>query len=92
MKKILTVIIAMLVCFTGCATMDKEKQDIIRSISFSPDGKKILFDRRKDDKPYMIHVYDLITGELSAYRSPDGEDWHIARYSFDGKRVVFTIT
>lgn len=95
MKKLLAVIMVMLFYFPAyaiCATMEKEKQDIIRSISFSPDGKKILFDRRKGDEHYVINAYDLKTGELSAYQSPVGEDWHMARYSFDGKRIVFTIT
>jgi tricorn protease-like protein len=97
MKKILTVLITMIFCFTplaGCANnnLDKGKSDLIRNISFSPDGKKIIFDRKKDDKSFMIHLYDLTTGELSAYRSPAGEDWTMARCSFDGKRIAFTIT
>ncbi len=71
--------------------MDKGKQDFIRGISFSPDGKKILFDRGHGGRPWMIHVYDLETAELSAYRSPIGEEWSHAQYSFDGKRIVFQI-
>ena len=78
MKKILMVIMAILFCFTpfvGCATMDKGKQDFISEISFSPDGKKILFSRRNGGRPYMLHVYDLTTAELSAYQSPKEETW-----------------
>jgi len=71
--------------------MDKGKQDIIREISFSPDGKKIIFDRRNAGSASMIHVYDLSTGELSAYQSPEGEKWGDARYSFDGKHIVFIV-
>ena len=92
MKKIIMEIMVMLFCFmafTGCATMDKEKRDFIRDISFSPDGKKILFNRSFDHGPYMIHVYDMEKGELAAYQSPKGETWGHARYSFDGKRIVF---
>src|SRR5664280_2185262 len=95
MKKILTVVITILFCFTaftGCANnMDKGKQDFIREISFSPDGKKILFSRSNDDGPYRIHVYNLETGELAAYQSPKGEQWSDARYSFDGKYITFKI-
>ena len=95
MKKILVVIMAMLFCFTlfaGCANnMDKGKQDLIREISFSPDGKKILFNCRNHGKPHTIHVYDLATGELAAYQSPKDETWLHPRYSFDGKRIVFII-
>ena len=47
----------------------------IRNVSFSPDGKKILFNRRNVDRTSMIHVYDLETGELIAYQSPVGEEW-----------------
>lgn len=77
----------------GCANMDKgQSNDSIGSISFSPDGKKILFNRRNGGNTYyMIQVYDLRTGELSAYRSPNDEEWYDARYSFDGKRIVFGI-
>jgi Tol biopolymer transport system component len=77
----------------GCANMEKDKgkTDAIRCISFSPDGKKLIFDRRGAGKPYMIHVYDIETGELAAYQSPKGETWGHARYSFDGMRIVFIV-
>jgi Tol biopolymer transport system component len=77
----------------GCANMEKDKgkQDFIREISFSSDGKKLLFNRSNAGGPYMIHVYDLETGELAAYQSPKGETWGHARYSFDGKCIVFII-
>jgi Tol biopolymer transport system component len=75
----------------GCANMDKEKQVYIKKISFSPDGKKILFDRRSDGESYRIHVYNLESGELAAYQSPVGEEWGHARYSFDGKHIVFIV-
>lgn len=67
----------------------KEKKDFIRSISFSPDGKKLLFDRRHTGESYRIQVYNMETGELTAYQPPDGERWMQARYSFYGKRIVF---
>lgn len=94
MKKILIVVMIILF-FTACAgfaTMEKGKQDIVRSISFSPDGKKIMFDRKKNSQHFVINVYDLATGELSEYQSPQREQWYQAQYSFDGKRIVFTIT
>ena len=68
---------------------EKGKSDFIREISFSPDGKKLLLDRRHTGESYKIHVYDLETGELSAYQSPEDETWMHAKYSFDGKRIVF---
>jgi Tol biopolymer transport system component len=68
---------------------DKEKSDVIRDISFSPDGKKLLFNRRSVGEEYRTHVYNLETGELAAYQSPKEERWLQARYSFDGKRIVF---
>ncbi len=71
--------------------MSNEKQDFIRNISFSPDGKKILFNRSYDGGPYMIHEYDMETGELAAYQSPKGETWGHPQYSFDGKRIVFIV-
>lgn len=74
----------------GCAT-PKEDRDYINYISFSHDGKKILFDRRKGEGFNQIHVYDLEIGELSAYQSPPDEKWSMARYSNDGKYIVFAI-
>jgi Tol biopolymer transport system component len=75
----------------GCANTDNGKYDYIRNISFSPDGKKIIFGRRNVGKPSMINIYDLETGELNAYQSPKGETWGHARYSFDGKSIVFIV-
>ena len=84
-------VLAMLLLTTliGCANMDKGTPDVIRCVSFSPDSKKIIFDRRNGGKASMIHVYDLDTGELAAYQSPVGERWGQAKYSFDGKHIVF---
>lgn len=94
--KMLTILIITVLVSTpmgGCANMEKDKgkTDAIRCVSFSPDGKKILFDRRNAGRPYMIHVYDLETGELSAYQAPVGERWGQARYSFDGKHIGFIV-
>lgn len=86
------VLFLFLPALAGCATTVKEKPDIITGISFSPDGKNVLFNRSNGGRPHMIHVYDLETGELSAYQSPPGEDWFFASYSLDGKHIVFTIT
>lgn len=65
--------------------------DYIGYISFSADGNKILFDRQKGNGPYQIQVYDLKTYELSAYQPPSNEQWTMARYSNDGKNIVFSI-
>jgi len=74
----------------GCSNVKIE--DRVRHISFSPDGKKIIFNRRKAEGPNLINVYDLESGELSAYQSPSNETWTMAGYSFDGKYIVFSIT
>ena len=94
-KRMLSIIILFFACFmafTGCANADKGKHDVIREISFSPDGKKLIFDRRNAGRPGMIHIYDLTTGELSAYQPPKDERWFHARYSFDGKCIVFIVS
>ena len=83
-------IVLLLISGTGGCAMDVKKIDNIGRICFTPDGKKIVFDRTNDDSPNMIHVYDLETGELSAYQSPTEEVWHIGGYAFDGKRIVIT--
>lgn len=75
----------------GCVTKTNKKGDDIKNISFAHDGKKILFSRKNDESPDRIHVYDLETGELSVYQQPSGELWTNARYSNDGKKIVFVI-
>ncbi len=64
-------------------------EDTIDHLSFSHDGKKLLFDRCRNNK-CQIQVYDLDTGELGAYKSPPDEQWTMARYSYDGTRIVFS--
>jgi hypothetical protein len=76
-----------------CATVqakEKEIKDEISNLSFSYDGKKVLFDRCRDDG-CQIQVYDLETGELAAYQSPANERWTMARESYDGKKIVFPV-
>jgi WD40 repeat protein len=68
----------------------KEIKDKINNLSFSHDGKKILFDRCREEV-CQIQVYDLATGALSAYQSPPNERWTMARYSYDGKKIVFSV-
>jgi len=75
----------------GCATLQaKEIKDTINQLSFSHDGKKVLFDRCRAEI-CQIQVYDLATGELSAYQSPSEERWTMARYSDDGRKIVFAV-
>jgi len=63
--------------------------DFIRNISFSPDGKTLIFNRQKGDGPYRIHTYHMETGDLTAYASPATEKWDYPQFSFDGKNIVF---
>lgn len=93
MKKILAVLIKLFVCFmvfAGCATA--YEYDRKYNISFSPDGKKLLFNRYKSGQSIMIQTYNMETGELIAYKSPTGEKWEYPWYSFDGKYIVFVTT
>ncbi len=76
----------------GCMSMNatnKEKKDFIRSISFSPDGKKLIFSRIRTGELHRIQVYNMETGDLAVYQPPEGERWIQAKCSFDGKRIVF---
>lgn len=92
-KKFITVVLVIFITaglsMAGCH-IDKNKDDI-GNISFSSDGKKLLFERKNGTRPKMIQVYDLSTGELSAYQSPPDEVWKEARYSFEGKHIVLCI-
>jgi Tol biopolymer transport system component len=85
------IFITLMISVGGCATVQtKEIKDEISNLSFSHDGKKVLFDRCRDEG-CQIQVYDLETGELAAYQSPANERWTMARQSYDGKKIVFSI-
>lgn len=76
--------------FTGGCFAMRENEDTISNLSFSHDGKKVVFDRCKDEG-CQIQVYDLATGELAAYQSPKNERWTMGKYSYDGKRITFSV-
>jgi tricorn protease-like protein len=67
-----------------------EEKDTISNLSFSHDGKKVVFDRCRDEG-CQIQVYNLETGELAAYQSPKNERWTMGKYSYDGKRIAFSV-
>jgi len=68
----------------------KKIYDEIDNLSFSYDSKKVFFDRCRAEG-CQIQVYDLETGELAAYQSPKNERWTMAKQSYDGKKVVFSV-
>ncbi len=76
--------------FTGGCFAMRESEDTISNLSFSHDGKKVVFDRCKNDG-CQIQIYDLETGELAAYQSPKNERWTMGKYSYDGKRIAFSV-
>jgi len=85
------IFITLMMSVGGCATVQtKETKDEISNLSFSHDGKKVLFDRCRDEG-CQIQVYDLETGELAAYQSPANERWTMAKQSYDGKKIVFSV-
>jgi len=63
----------------------------IDHINFSNDGRSILFDKNMGYNPSTIHAYDLESHELIAYQPPTSEYWSMARYSHDGRHIVFCI-
>jgi len=74
----------------GCKSSSPSDKDTISELSFSHDGKKVVFDRCRAEG-CQIQVYDLQTGELAAYESPIGERWTMGKYSYDGKKIAFSI-
>lgn len=80
------IFMALIPCIGGCSDMP---HDSINNMSFSHDGQKVVFDRCNEG--CQIQVYDLRTGELAAYQSPSKESWTMGRYSYDGKRIAFSV-
>jgi WD40 repeat protein len=73
----------------GCFSIFENK-DTISNLSFSPDGKKVVFDRCPKTG-CQIQVYNLETGELTAYKSPLMERWTMGKYNDDGKKITFSV-
>ena len=74
----------------GICMSIRDPKDSISNLSFSHDGKKVVFDRCRNEG-CQIQVYDLETGELAAYQSPENERWTMGKYSYDGKRITFSV-
>ncbi|MDY0130804.1 MAG: hypothetical protein RBR63_11590 [Methanosarcina vacuolata] len=89
---ILILLVFLMISMGGCSTLQtQEIRDEISNLSFSHDGRKVIFDRCRSNEGCHIQVYDLETGELSAYESPANERWTMARQSYDGKKIVFSV-
>jgi Tol biopolymer transport system component len=87
----IVMVLSFLTIVRDCTAKTDRKSDYISGISFSPDGKKILFTRKKDDGSALLNAYNLETEELNAYKTPHGESWYYAQYSYDGKHIAFVI-
>ncbi len=74
----------------GICMSIRDPKDSIANLSFNHDGKKVVFDRCRNEG-CQIQVYDLETGELAAYQSPENERWTMGKYSYDGKRITFSV-
>ena len=74
----------------GCMSINSKDKDSISNLSFNHDGKKVVFDRCREGS-CQIQIYDLETGELEAYQTPKNERWTMGKYSYDGKRITFSV-
>lgn len=83
------ILITLVTSIGGCSAMLEDK-DAIQELSFSHDGKKVVFDRCRNEG-CQIQVYDLETGELAAYQSSKNERWTMGKYSDDGKKIAFSV-
>lgn len=83
------ILMTLMISMGGCSAMLDDK-DTISELSFSHDGKKVVFDRCRNEG-CQIQVYDLETGELAAYQSPKNERWTMGKYSYDGKKIAFSV-
>ncbi len=87
----LLVVLTVSVCQAGSTTAAQEIK-ITSGLSFSPDNTKLLLDRCVPGQDCTLGVYDLSTGQSFEYRSPQHENWAMARYSDDGQKIVFVRT
>ena len=64
----------------------------VLSVSFSPDGKKLLATMKNMSLDFVMAVYDLETGERErAYFDGKAEDWSYvtAVFSLDGETILY---
>jgi Tol biopolymer transport system component len=87
---LVTFILIIFAVSTGNCFAMLEEKDSIDNLSFSHDGKSVVFDRCQDEG-CQIQVYNLETGELAAYQSQKNERWTMGKYSYDGKRLTFSV-
>lgn len=72
--------------------MNNKNGENLGHLNFSPDGKSILFISHNDkSKGALINIYYMETGELKVFNPPSGESWSMAKYSYDGRKIVFNI-
>jgi Tol biopolymer transport system component len=84
------IVLIVMIIIGGSTTMQAKETDTISNLSFSHDGKKVIFDRCRSEG-CQIQVYNLETGELAAYQSPHNERWTMGKYAYDGKRIAFSV-
>jgi Tol biopolymer transport system component len=87
---VIFIFIILAVSTGNCFAMLVEQKDSIDNLSFSHDGKSVVFDRCREGD-CQIQVYNLETGELAAYQSPHNEQWTMGKYSYDGKKITFSV-
>lgn len=61
------------------------------AISFTPDSKKLVFNRcqHQHHRNCSIHVLDLKTKGLTYFQAPENQEWYAAKFSPSGERIVF---
>ena len=80
------ILVTLIIMISGCSAADFAGKDSIDNLSFSHDGKKVVFDRCRDEG-CQIQVYDLERGELAAYQSPENERWSMR--VLEGHPIMF---
>lgn len=65
--------------------------DRFSNLSFTHDGKAIVFARRNGKQETQIQTYDLNSGELALYAPPQGELWTMPQCSPTGRQIVFVV-
>lgn len=65
--------------------------DRISHLSFTHDGKAIVFARENGKSDTQIQTYDLHLGALALYVPPQGEMWTMPSCSPTGRKIVFVV-
>jgi Tol biopolymer transport system component len=81
-------LIILAVCHVAAGEIQLTSNEEIDSFAVSPDGNRIIFNKKKDNPNLLLRT--LEDGTTTIIAAPSNRTWHMARWSPAGDQVVVT--